>query len=79
MRTKTTKHQTQTIAMSQETQHMVDNLNSYQRWQIDRYGNIVTSAGELLTMEEELAQEKLREEEKINAYYEDQMNDHWNY
>lgn len=65
--------------MIPETNHMIDDLNSYQRWQIDRYGNIVTSTGELLTMEEEHAQEKLREEEKLNAYFESLMNDHWGY
>lgn len=62
------------------TEHMVDsNLDYYQQWQVNKYGNIVASTGELLTHDEVVEIETEKMLEKLNADFELQLDDHWNY
>lgn len=65
--------------MIPETNHMVDDLEPYQSWQIDRFGNIITYSGELITKEESEQREQQSEAERIDRYFENILNDHWNY
>lgn len=62
------------------TAHMVDDqLDAYQQFQVDRYGNILASTGELLTMDQVQEQKQEKELEWLSAKYEAQMLDHIGY
>lgn len=67
--------------MIPETQHMVDtDLDYYQQWQLNRYGNIVTASGfELLTHDEVVDIETDKMIDKLNEEYERRLDDHLNY
>lgn len=61
------------------THNVDDSLDAYQQFQVDRYGNIITASGELITMEQVQEQEAEKELQWLNAKYEAQMLDHIGY
>lgn len=61
--------------MIPETQHPINNLSAYELWQLNKYGNIIPSGSESLTLEEHESRDEENETNRINALWEKQLDD----